>query len=1002
MEQKVIDHINNSLKKHCDRLDQRSNYPPGPALKDLMTDVAAAFTGTQSFDDRLLNRIRNETNYELSSFIHDVLSKGYYYTADYPWTTNTAVVKQLIHRRHIIGTRQQDGLIPHIWNYIHWLLTTDSKEDTKTCISFLHGQGFTNEDLVDICVNRYSTFYRSHLVSPQELSLTKFSEFIIPHLKPSKGFLGLGKSSGLKKRVDDVIFNDGSNAELRTSWLMLLFDHYPEGIENFMGFLLVKDHNGTGYFNTSAAYLLLKRDASAYQDHIMKALEQGALQEAERFQLLLALNAALNGKYKQPIIDSGEKHLTYFTQTNHPGSYYYEPHVDKKTLTEAYIDFLEKENAAQAKERLARLFTESTFLSDSHFKFAEHKFGKDALPWLVEGLKKDPKNLPQYNSSKYYDVLFGLLKKYDLREFKEMVVDFALHRATKKSRLLAAEALAAMGTEIMAEAKAMLTGKTVDQRVTAALILAGVETPEAESALNEAVDEESNDDTRDIMLDALSEKRFATPYTLEQVRRMIHVASERKKLGKWNEKWIDEAKVPKAYWSDGQALTETDIRFLFYRMKRAPGLNSDIEARQALHHIDRPRSQAFAKALLTAFQDSNADIKLKYYLTLGALLGDDEMMHNLNTLFKKSIADKRAKMAEYVVGALAMVGTDKALRIVEVIYRKFATKKPAVSQAAKAALDAAATELNITMDELSDRIIPDFDFDGLYKKFEVDGNEYRAFINSDFKLNYFTEDNKVRKSLPANASKELKAEFKDIEKEVNDVIKSQSGRLEKYLIEERRWSSEGWKQFFFNNPIMFVYAMKLLWGVFNKDGILVDSFYCSEDTSLYNTNDDEIILEADQFVGILHPLHLSESQLSGWKDKVYAMSLMTIFPILDRPMFVVSNDEKENNVTKMFFDKNIPKGADFVNTFLVKQNWRKSTGDGGSSEFTKLYKDGLVKAIANIEGPAAWYQGGNTPAKMYEVIFVGKNWQDKIQLKNIQRVFYSEVMADIYQMINAN
>ncbi len=153
-------------------------------------------------------------------------------------------------------------------------------------------------------------------------------------------------------------------------------------------------------------------------------------------------------------------------------------------------------------------------------------------------------------------------------------------------------------------------------------------------------------------------------------------------------------------------------------------------------------------------------------------------------------------MAEYVVSALAMIGSDKALRLVEVIYRKFANKKPALSITAREALDASARELNLTMDELADKIIPNFDFEGIYKTFTIDGEEYRAFINSDFKLSYFTEDNKIRKSLPASAPKELKAEFKDIEKEVNDARKVAKRKIEKYMIEERRWPVEHWQTFF--------------------------------------------------------------------------------------------------------------------------------------------------------------------------------------------------------------
>jgi hypothetical protein len=378
------------------------------------------------------------------------------------------------------------------------------------------------------------------------------------------------------------------------------------------------------------------------------------------------------------------------------------------------------------------------------------------------------------------------------------------------------------------------------------------------------------------------------------------------------------------------------------------------------------------------------------------------MMSNLNALFTKSMTDKRMKMAEYVVGALAMVGTDKALRLVETIYRKYANKKPAVSEAARAALDAAAKELNITMDELSDRIIPSFDFDGIYKVVTIDGEEFRAFVNEEFKINYFTEDNKTRKSLPTNASKEIKAEFKDIEKEIGVVAKSQTIRLEKYLVEERRWTSEDWTRFFFNNPIMSVYAMKLLWGVFDRQGNLLNAFYCSQDASLYNVLDEEVGLDPDHSVGILHPLYLSPDQLEAWKQKLYEMSMTTIFPIVDRGVVKITPEEADLSRCQLFAGKDIPKGADFVNTYLVKKNWLKTTGDGGMSDFSKLYKDGRISAYANIEGPTAWYQGGTTPAKMHDVRFWSKADREQVKLKDLPPVFFSEVMSDIESMINAN
>lgn len=1008
MEQKVIDHIKAYVAKQTEWLD-RINSQNSPLLKDLFLDIQKAFTEESPMDDRLVNRIKAQTSYELQRLLQDLLGRQIQvYTGIFPWTIDHTVVKALIRRQHFTGG-QHDGLTSHVRTYIYQQLTQDTDLDLRTFIKFLYDQGFSDEDITAICVAQGDPFYYHHrnyyIVESnrdQTRKLTKFADYLLPLLKPSSGFLGFGKTTGLKKVVDDVIMQRANNSGSKTSWLHFLMDHYPDGIEDHYAFLHDRDYNNKVTANISAILLLIDQDAARFEGVITKALRETAIDAGNKFGVVLALNEKLNNKYKEEILRIGEEHFSYYGAINHPGSYYYEPRAFSKSLSEAYTDFLFNEKPEEARQRIQKLFRESLFLNYRFFKYVEEKFGTESLPFIIEALKKDPQYIPKYELAPYYNNLFEILEKHNLKEYKNVLISFALAPASKKSRELACKALSKID-QIIDDAKVLLNGKTVDERVVGALILSVIGTGEAELALNNAVDAESNDDTRDIMLEALREKRFKESYSKDQVKGMITHASKRKKLNKWNEKWIDEQKLPKLNWKETtEPLQEIEVRFLLYRMKRATGLNSDIEARQLLNHIDRSTSAAFAKALLVAFQDSNADSKLKYYLTLSALLGDDDLMHKLNTLFNKSISDKRVKMAEYVVGALAMVGSDKALRMVEVIYRKFATKKPAVSQAAKDALDAAATELNITMDELSDRIIPNFGFEGLYKNFTCEGEEYRAFINSEFKLNYFTEDNKIRKSLPASASKELKVEFKDIEKELNNVTKTQSGRLEKYMIEERKWPVESWRTFFFNNPIMFVYALKLIWGVYNKDGNLVTSFYCSEDTSLYKVDDEEVSLEEEHTIGILHPAHLTSEMLTQWKDKLYALSMVTVFPILERPVFSVKEDERERNYTKEFFNKEIPKGADFVNTFLVKQNWLKSSGDGGRSEFTKPYKDGSLKAYANIDGPTAWYQGGTAPARMFDVTFVGKNWNEKVMLKDIPIVFYSEVLADIHLMINTN
>ena len=184
-----------------------------------------------------------------------------------------------------------------------------------------------------------------------------------------------------------------------------------------------------------------------------------------------------------------------------------------------------------------------------------------------------------------------------------------------------------------------------------------------------------------------------------------------------------------------------------------------------------------------------------------------------------------------------------------------------------------AEELGITIHELGDCVVPDFGFNGLFKHFIVDSDEYRAFIDSKFKIAFFNEDNKKLKAIPAAADVAIKEEFKSISKEVRDIVKSQSSRLEYYLIIQRKWNKEQWEKFFLQNPVMFIYATKLLWGVYDNEGILQQTFMCSDDTSLLDIANDEITIDENSYIGIVHPSQLNEYLLQQWKQVFFDASV---------------------------------------------------------------------------------------------------------------------------------
>lgn len=479
---------------------------------------------------------------------------------------------------------------------------------------------------------------------------------------------------------------------------------------------------------------------------------------------------------------------------------------------------------------------------------------------------------------------------------------------------------------------------------------------------------------------------------------MIDFAKQRKKLAKWNEKFLDEANLPPLYLQNGEALNRDQVRFLLYRMSLIKEIGSDVEAKQLINHIDKSKATPFATHILQAFLDDGAKANKKYLMVLAGLLGDEELLEYFKKLFTKLYEDNRLKMAQYLINTIAMIDSIKSLRYIDFISKKYKSKA-SLKNSANESLELYAKEQGMSLFELRDAIIPDFGFDGLTLTMEIEDKEYRIYIAHDFKLRYIDEDNKIKKTLPSKATKEQKEQIKTIQKEIREANKSQGDRLEYYMMIERKWKKEAWEAFYLGNPLIFVYTSTLLWGLYDSDGNLTRLFYVDEDSAMLDIDDDDIEIGNNQSIGIIHPLRLNQEEQEAWSEKFYELELAQPFAQLHRQIYTLSDEDANKSAILEYKGKELKKSPTAIKNYLEKRGWQKEVVDGGAVIFYQEFNDIDLGIELGLEGLwVSYYE--DEEAQLYETTFYRpSNRQAKVTLKEIPDIIYSELISDLEAMV---
>jgi hypothetical protein len=600
-------------------------------------------------------------------------------------------------------------------------------------------------------------------------------------------------------------------------------------------------------------------------------------------------------------------------------------------------------------------------------------------------------------------------REWDIQRTKEDIWPLMLHKS-RPVRGAAARALACMGyAESGERAAKLLEHKKADIRQAAVLLLSQIGGDEAARILKQHLDIEENDDARDSIL--LTLEASGSGAALSPAEQRERIAKTLAKSKSPPSPWIKaDALVFKK--RDGGALTTDETLYLLIRQSRCKEMRADLEAKPIITTLDRKGSADAALTLIQGFLGTAQDASDRWVLALAALTGDDRLV----PVLRKAILDwadkSRGKLAEYGAQALALLGTEAALMVVDSLSVRFRSKNKNIGQAAADAFAAAAEARGVTVEELGDLVVPWLGFEpGKPRLIDAGKSQVEARIDAELKLGFRdVKTGKTMSKLPSGVSAEVQAEFKTLAGTLKEAVKAQLLRIEILLVRQFRWPVARWRGLYLAHPLLRPFTQQLVWGWRDADGKLRHTFRALDDASLTDAQDNAVALPDEGTISLVHPLDLTDEARAAWLQHLADYEIAPPFPQLDRPVVRVKPED-----AGLKFGRHV-QGTDLnAMTFrsrAEKLGWsRGSVCDAGAvTAYRKVFSGAGIEAFLSLEGmyvgigmeesiqlgDVCFVKAGSVKVGSYTYDEPGKDDDPRlIAFGDVPAVPFSEVMGDL-------
>ncbi|MBT2211615.1 DUF4132 domain-containing protein [Actinomadura sp. NEAU-AAG7] len=343
----------------------------------------------------------------------------------------------------------------------------------------------------------------------------------------------------------------------------------------------------------------------------------------------------------------------------------------------------------------------------------------------------------------------------------------------------------------------------------------------------------------------------------------------------------------------------------------------------AVRDLCDPASLAeFGWAVFGRWEAHGAPSKDGWALTQLGLTGDDETVRRLAPMIRAWPGDGGHARAVTGLDVLAAIGTDTALMHLHAISQRVRFKALRARAAEK--IEEVAAGLELTPDQLADRLVPDLGLDaGGGMTLDYGPRRFRVAFDESLKP-FVTENGERRKTLPKPGAKDdpdlapaAHKAFAALKKDARTVASGQLRRLEDAMVARRRWPAAEFHDLLVAHPLVGHLVRRLVW--LADDAAGTRAFRVAEDGTYADIDDDTVELPASCEIRVAHPIDLGES-VATWSEVFADYAILQPFPQLGRAVHTLTPAERGGDYLTRFENLTVPVGRVLA---LTRRGWER-------------------------------------------------------------------------------